>query len=119
MLLVQMVLAFAFFVQTTDYFTLQSETEVFSGAETWLPRWLRRLRVDSKQWLFGDADCSESMAAASEYGADYGQAVDVEEPADYCGVVYSLLHPEGTLDVVSFVEDMYSLSSTPFLLLVR
>lgn len=96
MLLVQMVLAFMFFVNTTDYFTLQLEggDELASGLKAWLPRWLLRLRLDSRKWLFGDPDCYESMP--SPYADEYGQVTSGGEPLKYCGVVYDLLHPEGS-----------------------
>lgn len=120
MLLVQMLLAFAFFVDTTDYFNFQYGIAAIPGTDKWLPRWLRRLRLDSKKWLFRDPNCSESLPTV--YPADYEQAAYGEEPGNYCGVLYNLLHPgwkSDSLDMISFVEDVYSLSITPFLLLVR
>lgn len=119
MLLVQMLLAFMYFVYTTDYFTLQFETPPGIGLSsgTWLPRWLRRLRLDSRKWLFGDPGCVGFAPVETEHEVEC--ATYVEDLVNYCGLICNLLHPGGTLNVISLVDDVYALSSTPFLLLVR
>lgn len=120
MLLVQVVLAFVLFVRTTDYlYYYNSEDRAEPGTEVWLPRWLRFLLLDSKKWLFGDANCSEGMPPSIEdYPVGYDLPTTDGEP---CGFVYNLFNPElfRTPDVMPFLDDLYSLSSTPFLLLVR
>lgn len=109
MLMVQASLAFQQFILVTDMY------HKFGDALSWVPQWVK---LNSHEWLAGDRNCT----VAYELGAALGYS----KP---CGTLYMILSGQQVLiaphnlyddfTLGEVIENLYAISSGPFLLMVR
>ncbi|KAH7701968.1 hypothetical protein AAVH_30892 [Aphelenchoides avenae] len=111
MLLVQAFLSLQTFSRTTNQLWMFTALE---ASVSWAPEWLK---VDSREWFAGDPTCT-----GTSLGDTVAEMVGPVPGAQPCGTLYMILSGQqklfGYADVEFMTNNLFSLCSGPFLLIV-